>query len=132
MTAPNDRNSIKWVAIQLTLDGSQPEVRGAVLDPDGVHAMPATRGFERHGALHARHEPRQSSPPPYPETQRCPVLDGCPSMVPARSTVDNIGVAIRYRHQWVTPLNAIYDFFGGGNFGWDLHATQHLPHGAQT
>ena len=41
-------------------------------------------------------------------------------MVPARSTVDNIGVAIRYRHQWVTPLNAIYDFFGGGNFGWEF------------
>ena len=41
----------------------------------------------------------------YPETQRCPVLSGCPLLTPARSTVDNIGVTVRYKHDWVTPLN---------------------------
>ena len=35
--------------------------------------------------------------PGYPESQRCTVLGGCPSLTPARSTVDNIGVIVRYR-----------------------------------
>lgn len=55
---------------------------------------------------------------PYPEAQRCPVLGGCPNLVPPRSTVDNIGVRVKYRHDWATPLNAIMDIFGGGNTGW--------------
>lgn len=54
----------------------------------------------------------------YPEAQRCPVLAGCPSLTPARSTVDNIGVSIRYRHLWVTPLNSLFGFFAGGDTGW--------------
>lgn len=41
----------------------------------------------------------------YPTDQRCSVLSGCPLLTPARSTVDNIGVTVRYRHDWVTPLN---------------------------
>lgn len=60
----------------------------------------------------------------YPEAQRCTVLGGCPTMVPPRSTVDNIGVGIRYRHPWVTPLNGALDLIaqnsasesGGWNF----------------
>jgi Flp pilus assembly protein TadG len=54
----------------------------------------------------------------YPESQRCPVLAGCPTLTPARSTVDNIGVDIRYRHVWATPLNALFGFFAGGDTGW--------------
>jgi hypothetical protein len=54
----------------------------------------------------------------YPEAQRCPVLAGCPTLTPARSTVDNVGVSIRYRHLWVTPLNSLYGFFAGGDTGW--------------
>jgi hypothetical protein len=54
----------------------------------------------------------------YPETQRCPVLGGCPTLTPPRSTVDNIGVSIRYRHPWVTPLNEMFGFFNGGDTGW--------------
>ncbi len=63
----------------------------------------------------------------YPESQRCSVLQGCPSMTPARSTVDNIGVAISYRHDWITPLNGALDLIassggggGGGGGGWDF------------
>jgi Flp pilus assembly protein TadG len=58
----------------------------------------------------------------YPESVRCSTLTGCPAMglVPARSTVDNIGVNIRYRHLWATPLNAIYGAFGGGDVGWSI------------
>jgi hypothetical protein len=58
----------------------------------------------------------------YPETQRCAVLGGCPALVPARSTVDNIGVTVRYTHDWVTPLNGALDLLvpgGGGNEGGD-------------
>jgi hypothetical protein len=50
----------------------------------------------------------------YPESQRCTVLKGCPSMTPARSTVDNIGVGVRYRHDWITPLNGALDLIANG------------------
>lgn len=53
----------------------------------------------------------------YPESQRCPVLAGCPSLVPARSTVDNIGVTVKYRHDWVTPLNGALALIGPGGGG---------------
>ena len=60
----------------------------------------------------------------YPESQRCIVLTGCPLLTPARSTVDNIGVTVRYRHDWVTPLNGALDLItSGGNptsGGWDF------------
>jgi Flp pilus assembly protein TadG len=51
----------------------------------------------------------------YPESQRCSVLRGCPLMTPPRSTVDNIGVIIRYRHDWVTPLNGALDLIAGSS-----------------
>jgi Flp pilus assembly protein TadG len=54
----------------------------------------------------------------YPEDQRCPALAGCPSLDPPRSTVDNIGVRVQYRHEWVTPLSAILDVLPGGRSGW--------------
>lgn len=63
----------------------------------------------------------------YPESQRCSVLGGCPSLTPPRSTVDNIGVIVRYRHDWVTPLNGALDLvFSGGSAGsgggWDFES----------
>jgi hypothetical protein len=58
----------------------------------------------------------------YPEAQRCTVLGGCPSLTPARSTVDNIGVIVKYTHDWVTPLDGALDLLapgnGGGGSGW--------------
>ncbi|HEY6510251.1 MAG TPA: hypothetical protein VIY56_19645, partial [Vicinamibacterales bacterium] len=58
----------------------------------------------------------------YGSDVRCSTLTGCPAMglLPARSTVDNVGVNIRYRHIWATPLNAIYSAFGGGDTGWTI------------
>lgn len=53
----------------------------------------------------------------YPETQRCAILGGCPTLVPPRSTVDNIGVTVRYTHQWVTPLNGALDLLVPGSTG---------------
>lgn len=58
----------------------------------------------------------------YPESQRCTVLAGCPLLVPPRSTVDNIGVTVRYTHAWLTPLNGALDMVvpgGGGGAGSD-------------
>ena len=57
----------------------------------------------------------------YPPNQRCTVLAGCPLMDPPRSTIDNIGVTVRYTHAWVTPLNGALDMVvpdgGGGGDG---------------
>ncbi len=49
----------------------------------------------------------------YPVNQRCNVLSGCPTYSPARSTVDNVGVMIRYRYDWITPLGTLLPFVGG-------------------
>jgi len=49
----------------------------------------------------------------YPVNQRCNILNGCPSYSPARSTVDNVGVMIRYRYDWITPLGTLLPFVGG-------------------
>jgi Flp pilus assembly protein TadG len=57
----------------------------------------------------------------YPVNQRCNVLSGCAAMTPTRSTVDNIGVMIRYRYDWITPLGDLLPFVGGdadGSRGW--------------
>ena len=60
----------------------------------------------------------------YPEDQRCTVLHGCPTMTPARSTVDNIGVTVKYTHDWLTPLEGVLDLIvpdsgsGSSSSGW--------------
>lgn len=67
----------------------------------------------------------------YPESDRCTVLGGCPGLPDAPSTVDNVGVTVRYRHDWVTPLNGALAALlpgsdggggggGGGSGGWDF------------
>jgi hypothetical protein len=53
----------------------------------------------------------------YPESERCTVLDGCPLMTPPRSTVDNIGVSVRYRHDWATPLQGALGLISSGGSG---------------
>jgi Flp pilus assembly protein TadG len=40
-------------------------------------------------------------PATYPESDRCTVVLGCP---PSHTTLDTIGVAIHFRHAWITPL----------------------------
>jgi Flp pilus assembly protein TadG len=57
--------------------------------------------------------PYTASTTGYPESQRCNVQAGCPTLSPPRSTVDKVGVRIRYRHAWVTPLRFMMSFVGG-------------------
>jgi Flp pilus assembly protein TadG len=115
--APNDRNKIQEVIIERSnktgttwIDpGFQtwtrtPSTPTACTLPDGTAStVPYTLDVNN-----------------YPETARCSVLKGCDDLTPPRSTVDNIGVSIRYRHLWATPLNAAFEFFGGGNTGWTI------------
>ncbi len=56
----------------------------------------------------------------YPEDKRCSALKGCPAMPPlgARSTVDNIAVGVKYRHDWLTPFPSIITTLPGGTAGW--------------
>lgn len=49
----------------------------------------------------------------YPESQRCNVLAGCPTLAPPRMTVDTIGVQVEYRYSWSTPLGALRPLIGG-------------------
>ncbi len=49
----------------------------------------------------------------YPESQRCDIMDGCPTLSPPRSTVDKIGVQITYRHTPVTPMRELLRLIGG-------------------
>jgi hypothetical protein len=49
----------------------------------------------------------------YPVNQRCNVLSGCNTLTPVRTTVDNIGVSITYRYDWITPLGTLLPFVGG-------------------
>jgi hypothetical protein len=53
----------------------------------------------------------------YPESERCSALKGCGD---GHSTVDNIAVGIRYRHDWITPLAAIITSLPGGKLGWNF------------
>ena len=50
----------------------------------------------------------------YPVNQRCNILKGCPTLTPARTAVDTIGIQISYAYAWRTPLAAIMEIVGGG------------------
>lgn len=49
----------------------------------------------------------------YPDSQRCNIIAGCPGMTPARSTVDTIGVQVRYTYTYRTPLGSLLTLIGG-------------------
>jgi Flp pilus assembly protein TadG len=53
----------------------------------------------------------------YPVNQRCSVLSGCPTMTPARTAVDTIGVQVSLRYNLRTPLSAVMGMFNGGTNG---------------
>lgn len=53
----------------------------------------------------------------YPVSQRCSVQAGCPTLTPARTTVDTIGIQINLRYNLRTPLSAVMGFFNGSMAG---------------
>ena len=106
---PNDHDSIDSVRIELTNLGG-----------DQVYA---TNTWVRSGTTRCSVADDITLDVPYtvlvqeyPDAQRCNVLNGCPTMTPVRSTVDNIGVVVRYRHGWITPLGGLLPL--GGGSGW--------------
>jgi Flp pilus assembly protein TadG len=129
IAAPNNRNMIFDVSIERT-------ARLGTVDPIANSRQVYSRVA---GGPSLDCTMPNGSPPPvalpytrtvanYPESDRCSVLAGCPATAtePLRSTVDNIGVAIKYRHQWATPLSPLLQAFfnatgnplGGGDAGW--------------
>ena len=62
--------------------------------------------------------PYSASSSGYPPSQRCNILNGCPSLSPARTTVDKIGVQITYQYNGVTPLRSLLTFLGGNGSGY--------------
>jgi hypothetical protein len=110
---PNDRSRIQSVRIELTN-----------LDGDAIYAsnlytrtgVPVDCDVADDFTLQLPYALQSGS---YPDAQRCNVLSGCPTMTPARSTVDNIGVVVRYHHDWITPLGGLLPLTGGEDgTGW--------------
>jgi Flp pilus assembly protein TadG len=104
--APNDRSNIREVQIQRTGPG------GGVIY--------ARQTFTRGGSFSCtmndgtiRTVPYTQTTNGYPDQQRCNILAGCPAMTPPRTTVDTIGVQIRYQHDWRTPLAAALRLIDG-------------------
>jgi len=109
VTTPNRREAILQVVIQQTsLTGNFPylenrwERNGTSTDCELPNGDPIT-------------VPYQLTVADYPESERCSALKGCGV---GHSTVDNIAVGIRYRHDWITPMSAIITSLPGGTAGW--------------
>jgi Flp pilus assembly protein TadG len=118
LTAPNDDANVTQVQIQRT-------------NASGVTILAAniwTRGGST-PCTFADNTPPFSVPYTatslgYPENQRCAMLTGCSALSPARSTVDTIGVQVRYTYTWKTPLSSLLTMIGGdgsGGAGWTFN-----------
>jgi Flp pilus assembly protein TadG len=117
LTAPNSDASIHDVQIQRT-------------NPSGVTVL-AFNLWTRGGSTTCTFSDGTSFTVPYtatstgyPDSQRCNVIAGCSAMSPARSTVDTIGVQVRYTYTWKTPLASLLTMIGGdgsGGAGWTFN-----------
>jgi Flp pilus assembly protein TadG len=115
---PNDRTKINFVVIERTAMVGNTSYQKQTYNRTGT---PTDCALPDGSTIQVPYELDPASN--YAEAVRCSTLTGCPAMgsIPARSTVDNVGVNIRYRHQWATPLNAILDVFGGNKTGWTIN-----------
>lgn len=110
INAPIDRNEILGVNIQrtnpsgTTVFAQNTYVRGGVTNCILADGTPITVPYTSTGSG-------------YPVSQRCSILAGCPTMTPARTAVDTIGVQISLRYHLRTPLSAVMGMFGGGADG---------------
>jgi Flp pilus assembly protein TadG len=107
---PIDKNEIQGVNIQrtnpsgTTVFGQNSYVRGGTMTCTLADGTPIT-------------VPYTSTGTGYPVNQRCSIQSGCPTMTPARTTVDTIGVQINLRYRLRTPLSALMGMFNGGTSG---------------
>lgn len=111
VAAPNRRDAIVHVVIQQTsLTGNYPYLENR-WERNG-YTTPCTLPNGDEITV-----PYQLTTATYPESERCSALKGCGD---GHSTVDNIAVGIRYRHDWVTPMAAIITSLPGGKLGWNF------------
>lgn len=111
---PNDKTHIKLVQIQRTAMAGNVVYAQNSWVRTGVTACTLNDGT-------SVSVPYTQTENGYPVNQRCSVLNGCPTYNPARSTVDNVGVMIQYRYDWITPLGTLLPFVGGDrdtSHGW--------------
>jgi Flp pilus assembly protein TadG len=107
---PIDRSEITGVEIQrtnptgTTIYASNTYVRGGVTNCILADGTPIDVPYTATGIG-------------YPVNQRCSVLSGCPTMTPARTAVDTIGVQISLQYHLRTPLSAVMGMFNGGMDG---------------
>jgi hypothetical protein len=110
VSSPNRDSSIIDVRIQRTSLAGNWAYQQQLYTRDGTMTCELPNGDEI--TL-----PYQQLEDGYPETQRCTALKGCPEMGD-RSTVDNIAVGIKYRHDWITPMASVITSLPGGTAGW--------------
>ena len=108
--APNNRANIQQVEIQRTpMAGNRP-IQAVVYErTESLRSCPLPDGTTisvPYAAPINRSDLEALGRPIYTEGERCAVLAGCglSSVLMPRTTVDNIGVAVQYRHDWITPL----------------------------
>lgn len=103
MTAPANNARVNEVRIFKSDTNGQALGPVNIYDRSGVTSCPLADGTAATVAY------RQVSSS-YPETSRCNELQGCK----VQTTVDTIGVQIRYRYDWVTPLHWLMPTLGPG------------------
>jgi len=109
---PNDRAAIQDVRIELTDLGGDTVYASNTWNRSGTTECDVADGL-------VLDVPYTLASEEYPDLARCNVLSGCPTMTPARTTVDNIGVVVRYNHSWITPLGSLLPMVGGvDGSGW--------------
>ena len=108
ISSPTDRSHVAQVDVQRT-NASGSSVYG-------------TSSYRRTGSMTCTRTdgttvtvPYSSTASGYPTSQRCNVLPpyGCPTLTPARTTVDTIAVQVTYTYNWHTPLGSLLRMFGG-------------------
>lgn len=114
VTTPMDKGMIVQVSIQRTSASGGTVYASSVYDRSGALTCTLTSGT-------TMTVPYTASSTGYPPSQRCNILIGCPTLTPARSTVDTIGVTVRYTYTWKTPLGSLLRAVGGsGSWGTGL------------
>lgn len=106
VTAPNDKRKILEVQIQRTSPSA-----GSVYSYSAYSRSGSTTCTLSDGTTVTI--PYSLTASGYPISQRCNVLSGCPGMTPARTSVDNIAVQIKYQYTWQTPLSGLLDIIDG-------------------